>query len=102
MIFFFKFQDSPSEDFVMNYSPVLVGDHINFSFAFIPCHKILPYEEIQIEVFKLSQNESCENSTTSGLVILRQTVALEYAHVSVLGKRPQETAEAVIAYKVSG
>jgi len=92
-------EDSPSEDFVMNYSPTLVGDHINFSFAFIPCHKILPYEEIQIEVFKLSQNESCENSTTSGLVILRQTVALEYAHVSVLGKRPQETAEAVIAYK---
>ena len=86
----------------MNYSPILVGDHINFSFAFIPCHKILPYEEIQIEVFKLSENESCENSTTSGLVILRQTVALEYAHVAVLGNRPHETAEAVIVYKVSG
>ena len=98
---FFSFQDAQAEDQVDTYTPVIGSNSINFSFAFIPCHKVLPYEDIEVRVYKSATNESCEMGT--GLEILRQTVALQSAHV-LLGKQQlqyNKSAEAVIAYQVS-
>ena len=62
----------------------------------------MPYENIEVRVYKSATNESCEMGT--GLEILRQTVALQSAHV-LLGKQQlqqyNKSAEAVIAYQVS-
>ena len=102
LLLFFSFQDAQAEDQVDTYTPVIGSNSINFSFAFIPCHKVLPYENIEVRVYKSATNESCEMGT--GLEILRQTVALQSAHV-LLGKQQlqqyNKSAEAVIAYQVS-
>lgn len=87
-------QDAQAEDQVDYYTPVIGKSSIKFSFAFIPCHKVLPYEQIEVRVYKSATNDSCEKR---GLEILSTTVALQSAHV-LLGKRHNTSAEAVIAY----
>ena len=97
----FFLQDAQVEDHQVDYYTPVIGksNSIKFSFAFIPCHRVLPYEEIEVRVYKSPTNESCD--ATPGLEILRESVGIQAAHV-ILGKRQHNTsAEAVIAYQVS-
>ena len=97
---FFHFQDAQAEDHQVDYYTPVIGksNSIKFSFAFIPCHRVLPYEQIEVRVYKSQTNESCD--ATPGLEILRESVGIQAAHV-ILGKRHNTSAEAVIAYQVS-
>jgi len=95
---FFHFQDAQAEDHQVDYYTPVIGksNSIKFSFAFIPCHRVLPYEQIEVRVYKSQTNESCD--ATPGLEILRESVGIQAAHV-ILGKRHNTSAEAVIAYQ---
>ena len=35
------------------YAPVVKANYVNFSFAFLPCHKVLPYEQAVVSVFQV-------------------------------------------------
>ena len=94
--------DLGSRPEVMKYEPVVAHGGINFSFAFTPCHKILPYEEAQISVFQQTsdnRSETCEE----GFKILQSSVPVVQAHLvgqvdqSRIGK---PTHQAVISYQV--
>jgi hypothetical protein len=83
---------------VEQFNPILVGNNVNFSFAFIPCHKVLPYEMADVSVFKADTNESVCNK---GLEIIKTTVEILSAHVF---REPLDqnyaNNEAVITYQV--
>lgn len=98
-------QDEKEAYLLEKYSPVIVSnDKINFSFAFTPCHKILPYEEVDVSVYKSTAvaNSSCGGE--SSLKILKSRVAIEAAHVHRKNNNNNSSVgnkvEAVIAYQV--
>jgi len=64
---------------VEKYAPIVKANYANFSFAFLPCHKVLPYEEVVVSVFQAESNDTavCQN----GLKILETNVAVEAAHL---------------------
>ena len=90
----------------------LKANYVNFSFAFLPCHKVLPYEQATVSVFQSNENDTdvCQN----GLEILKTKVAVVAAHLvnvrhnnekslssaEVVKPAKYET-EAVIAYQVN-
>jgi hypothetical protein len=92
------------------YAPIVKANYVNFSFAFLPCHKVLPYEQATVSVFQSNENDTdvCQN----GLEILKTKVAVVAAHLvnvrhnnekslssaEVIKPAKYET-EAVIAYQ---
>ena len=95
---------------VEKYAPIVKANYANFSFAFLPCHKVLPYEEVVVSVFQAESNDTavCQN----GLKILETNVAVEAAHLidvnnanhhhegPNLDKNNKLETEAVIRYQV--
>lgn len=78
---------------VEKYVPVVQLDHINYTFAYKPCHKVLPYEQVVVSVFKSADNDSvCQN----GLEILKTSVQVTAAHLL----NGDEAVTAVIEYQV--
>lgn len=61
------------------YAPIVKDNYVNFSFAFLPCHKVLPYEQAVVSVFQSNENDTdvCQN----GLEIIKTKVAVVAAHL---------------------
>ena len=80
---------------LVKYLPVLEksASRVNFSFAFQPCHTLLPYEQVEISVYMSDDNDSCLDS---GLQILKTNVKVEPAKL----RRNPNLYEAVVAYQV--
>ena len=74
-----------------------------FSFAFLPCHKLLPYETAEVSVFT-HENNLTEDVCQNGLEILKATVPVSQAHlVNLVNNNKVEvdrTRQAVITYQV--
>jgi hypothetical protein len=90
------------------YAPVVKANYVNFSFAFLPCHKVLPYEQAVVSVFQSDENNTvCQ----TGLEILKTNVAVENSKIVNVRRNQDESpfespekqaryeTEAVIAYQ---
>ena len=79
---------------LVQYLPVLLKSQsrLNFSFAFTPCHPVLPYEHAEISVYMSDDNDTCLDT---GLQILKTKVKVQPAKL-----RTTNLHEAVIEYQV--
>ncbi len=87
---------------VDRYAPVISKLAVKFSFAFTPCHKVLPYEQAVVSLYKAEVNES-ESVCQNGLEILKTSLPVSAAHL--VNKSADEAIvdnrlAAVIAYQV--
>ena len=81
---------------LVQYLPVLLKSQsrLNFSFAFTPCHRVLPYEHAEISVYMSDDNNTCLDT---GLRIIETKVRVQAAKLRTTNVRE----EAVIEYQVS-
>ena len=81
---------------LVQYLPVLLKSQsrLNFSFAFTPCHRVLPYEHAEISVYMSDDNKTCLDT---GLRIIETKVRVQPAKLRTTNLRE----EAVIEYQVS-
>ena len=84
-----------TEGYLVQYLPVLLKSQsrLNFSFAFTPCHSVLPYEHADVSVYKSDDNNTC---LENGLKIIHTKVQVQAAKL-----RNTDLHEAVIEYQVS-